>query len=305
MLPEDQDARPDAAFPAMTVGQMAIIRRLVLRALAERGVEATFNDDGTAITRADGHAYGLDNLVATCGNTPSRDWNDVVANHFAAMLSAEDQPGVEELAWPELSRRVRSRVLSVAQADDTPGDMLSYAWPLAEGLVEVLCVDYPEVVKYLNGDQVSRHDAEELRRVARHNTNAEPIDEVSVQEAHDAQYRILAGQSVFVGSKILDVAALVPGYVGDPSHGVIVGAPSRNYLMIHEMMDAKSAVAALNAMAPACLTLAERNPGPISGDLYFWKDGQLQRISRIEPTTQTISVEVRGALAQALEELDR
>jgi hypothetical protein len=303
MLPEDQDARPDVAFPAMTVGQMAIIRRLVLRALAERGVEASFNDDGTAVTRADGYLYGLDNLVATCGNTPSREWNDVVADHFAAMLSVQGQPTVDELAPSELSRRIRSRVLSVAQVEDSPGGMLSYAWPVADGLCEVLCVDYPEVVKYLNGEQVARHDADELRRAGRRNTNAEPIDDVSVQEAQDAQYRILAGESVFIGSKILDIGALAPGHLGDASHGVIVGAPSRNFLLIHEVVDAKGAVAALNAMAPAAVALCERNPGPIRGDLYFWKAGQLQRISRIEPDTQTISVEVRGALAETLDEL--
>lgn len=304
MLPEDQDARPDPAFGAMTVGQMAIIRRLVLRALAERGVQATFNDDGTAVSRPDGHTYGLDNLVAVCGNTASREWSDVVADHFAAMLNAEEQPDVEELAWPDLEQRIRSRVVSVEQVDDSPGDMLSYAWPVAEGLREVLCVDYPEVVKYLNSAQVSRYDADELRRAGRANTNGEPVDTVSVQQAHEAQYRILAGESVFVGSKILDIGALAPGYIGDLSRGVIVGAPSRNYLMIHEVVDAKCAIAVLNAMAPACLTLCERNPGPISGDLYFWKDGQLQRISRIEPDTHAISVEILGALAQTLDELN-
>lgn len=294
----------DDAYPAMTADEMAHIRRLTLQVLAARRVEAVFEPDGATVKCSDGSSYGLDNLVRSCRNAGQQDWPALVDKHFADMLAARDRPRVEDMDFSEVLERVRARVLSTEQVESSPGGMLSYGWPVADGLTEVLCIDYPDVVAYLNADQVSARDAGRLREAGRRNTVAEPIDEVIRRSDDDAEFSILAGESVFVGSKILDVGALVPDHLPVTPHGVIVGAPSRNLLMVHPIHAAGPVLAAVNAMAHLCQTLSAGNPGPISGDLYHW-NGDLQRITSLDPRTGTISVLAQGAFGDVLTALTR
>ncbi|OLP02197.1 hypothetical protein BVU76_11140 [Mycolicibacterium porcinum] len=294
----------DNAYPAMTIDEAAHIRRLTLQVLAARGIEAMFTPDGATVRCADGSTYGLDNLMRSCRNAAQGDWPAVVDKHFADMLSARDRPGVDAMDPSELFARVRSRVLSTEQVESSPGGMLSYGWPIADGLTEVLCVDYPDVVAYLNTNQLATRDAGALREAGRRNTADEPIEQVVPRNGADAEYSILVGDSVFVGSKILDIGALVPDYLPVAPNGVIVGAPSRNLLMVHPVRAAESLFAAVNAMAGECRTLSAGNPGPISGDLYYWNGG-LQRVTSVNPQTGAISVLVDGAFGDVVSALTR
>lgn len=289
----------DTAYPTMTMDEMAYLRRLTLQALAARGVEAVFTADGTTAKCSNGSSYGLDNLTRTCRNAVHEDWPALVDKHFADMLAARDRPGVEDMDTSELLARVRARVLSTDQVESAPGGMLSYGWPIADGLTEVLCVDHPDVVAYLNAGQIATRDAGALREAGRRNTGAEPIDQVIPRETDGAEFLILAGESVFVGSKILDVGALVPAYLPVAPNGVIVGAPSRNLLIAHHVQTATSTIAAVNAMARLCQTLSSGNPGPISPDLYYW-NGALQRVTSVNPQTQAIAILGDGAFGDVL-----
>jgi hypothetical protein len=202
-----------------------------------------------------------------------------------------------------VATRVRSRVVSSAQVDESKS-MLSYAWPLAEGLYEVLCLDFPDVVRFMNSSQVAAHDVEQLRKVARRNTVAEPIDDVDLQESSGAEVHVLYGKSSFIASKIVDIEALVPTYIRGTPYGVIVGIPARNVLILHPVETHAKLFASLNVMSQLCPLLNQNYPGPVSADMYFWKDAKLQRISRIDPDTGNVLVDVSGGLAAALEELD-
>jgi hypothetical protein len=208
-----------------------------------------------------------------------------------------------------VATRVRSRVVSSGQVGAS-GGMLSYAWPLADGLFEALCLDFPDVVKYVTGSQLAALDVDRLRETARRNTIAEPIEGVQVHESSGAHVHMLYGESSFIASKVLDLEALVPTYICDASHGVIVGVPApmpktmnriaRNYLIFHPVESAGKLVAAMNAMAQICPSFSADYPGSITGDMYFWKDGELQCISRVEAETGNICVDVSGALAETL-----
>jgi hypothetical protein len=117
---------------------------------------------------------------------------------------------------PELALQLRSRILSTDQVQSS-GDMLSYAWPLADGLAEVLCLNFPDTVTYLRPEDVARRDPQRLLDAARRNTAAEPIDAVHTQRFNGGQYQLLAGESVFVGSKIRNPHDLALAYLTDPS----------------------------------------------------------------------------------------
>jgi hypothetical protein len=56
---------------------------------------------------------------------------------------------------------------------------------------------------------------------------------MEVQESSGAEVYMLHGKSSFVASKILDIDATAPTNIRDTSHGVVVGVPARNYLILH------------------------------------------------------------------------
>ncbi|BAX92630.1 hypothetical protein MSG_02486 [Mycobacterium shigaense] len=187
----------------------------------------------------------------------------------------------------------------IEQADGA----LSYAWPLADGLFEVLCLDYPDVVRFVTTSRLAGQDIDRMRETARRNTAAEPIQGVEAVEDDGGDVQWLYGASSFVASKILDLQALVGQYIPEPSHGVVIGVPNRNHLFLHAVTTSKRMLAAINLMSSVCPAFCKEYPGPINGNLYYWKDGVLQRISREAPETGQVYVEFSGAIGTALAEL--
>ncbi|MEE6177938.1 tetratricopeptide repeat protein [Mycobacterium sp. 050134] len=265
----DRGGEPDATFPAMTVGQLNTIRDHAARALAENGVEAALTADGTAFVRPDGMGFPLSEVAAQCADKPPEQWGSVVAEIVRKFQGfAKSASAVESMGWAELATRLRSRVVSSAEVAEA-GDSLSYAWPLAAGLHEVLCLDFPDVVTYLNTGQVRAHDIDRLREVARRNTIGEPLEGVQRLNDEGADVLLLYGKSSFVASKVLDPTALAPHYIGDTSRGVVVGVPARNYLLVHPVTTAAKLLASLNVMSGACPLLRNQYPGPISAGLVL------------------------------------
>lgn len=305
-LPDEEvpgDGEPDAAFPDMTVGQMHDIRRYTAEALAERGFDATLTPDGAGFVRREGVGLPLEEIVAACRKQPPDQWRSVVGDFVAKFGGyARTASSVDTMEWAELSTRLRARVVSDADIERA-GGKLSYAWPLADGLHEVLCIDFPDVVSFVTANQIAGHDIDRLREAARRNTIAEPIEGVHVAEDDGADVHMLYGVSSFVASKILDLQALVPEYIRDASHGVVLGAPARNHLFLHPVTTSKKMLASINLMSAVCPAFCNEYPGPINGNLYYWKDGVLQRISRDEPQTGQTYVEFSGAIGAALAEL--
>ncbi|SPM36832.1 Mycobacterium rhizamassiliense ORFan [Mycobacterium rhizamassiliense] len=294
---------PDTVFPNMTVSQVDDIRRYAAEALAEIGMEAALSADGTAFVAPDGAACWLEELVRPCSTRPSDQWRPVITDimtKFAAFSTSLSTVGTME--WPELSTRVRARVVPGIDVEQAQG-ALSYAWPLADGLYEVLCLDFPDVISYLTTSQLQTHDIDRLREAARRNTAAEPIEGAEAVEGDGVDVQWLHGASSFVASKILDLQALIPEYIPDASHGVVLGVPNRNHLFLHAVSTSKKMLASINTMSTVCPAFCKEYPGPINGDLYFWKDGVLQRISRQAPDTGQYYVEFSGAIGTTLAEL--
>lgn len=279
------------------------IRRYAADALAENGIEAVLTPDGAAFARTDGLGCPLKEVVYSCTKQPPDRWRPFVNDMIAKFASfARSVPLVDTMEWSELSTRVRSRI-EPSEAVQEVGDSLSYAWALADGLREVLCIDFPDTVCSMSSEQVAAHGAERLREIARRNTIAEPIEGVHVFEDDEADVQMLYGASSFIASKILDLQALVPDYIADTSHGVVLGVPARNYLILHPVTTSKKMLAAINLMSAVCPAFCKEYPGPINGNLYYWKDGVLQRISRDAPETGQVYVEFSGAIGAALAEL--
>jgi hypothetical protein len=76
--------------------------------------------------------------------------------------------------------------------------------------------------------------------------------------------------------------------------------PARNYLILHPVETAGKLFAAINAMANICPSLSANQPGAVSQNMYFWKGGKLQCISRVDADTGQVNVDVSGAFAETL-----
>lgn len=292
----------DRTYPSMTVTQVKTIRELGLTALQQRGHRAAVSADGGSLHSATGGVFGLDNLVASCRNAPTRDWPAIVDKHFADVIGARSEPRVDDFDRDELASRVRARVLSVEQVCSA-GAILEYAWPVADGLAEVVCVDYPDVVNYLDSARVRALGADWLRETGRANTAAEPVDGVHTLAYGDSRCQVLHGASAFVASKVLVLETLAPQYLSDPNAPTVIGVPARNFLAVYQPTTLEALLEVLNSVAIRIQGLCEGNPGPVSGDLYLRHRGGLHRITSADPSTKKISVDATGPLGELVSAL--
>ncbi len=180
----------------MTADEMAHIRRLTLQVLAARRVEAVFAADSATV------------MFGRVEVQPSTTWSACRKTRATGLARTGGQAlrGHARRAGPprgrghgllELLEQVRARVLSTEQVESSPRGMLSYAdGLLADGLTEVLCIDYPDVVAYAQRRPGLRARTPAGARAGRCGTVAEPIVEVIRRGDDDTEFSILAGESV-------------------------------------------------------------------------------------------------------------
>lgn len=292
------DAR-DTAVPFLSVADAAEVRRLAQHAFAAAGVEVVIHDDH--LEAADGRTFGLWNVAASCHNAPGgrREWPTVVERHVQAVLAPTAEPG--DLDDDEFLART---FLRVCGRDTLPMDRagLSYARPVADDLVEVLALDFPESVATLGDEDVARFDLDDLRRAGLEHLLSEPVDRIeTVDLPAGGSFEVVLGESVYTASRVLamrDLLLRVYGERGYPE-GVLVTLAHRHQIGLHPL-DGPEAVPVINALAGFAKSGFDDAPGGISPHLYWWHGGVLARISRVRDDG-AIGIEVRPELAEALE----
>ncbi|AFV89519.1 Nicotinic acid phosphoribosyltransferase [Acidipropionibacterium acidipropionici ATCC 4875] len=263
-------------------GDVLDVGALIRRELAAHGIESHLeqaDDLETAkVIEASGKEWFLWNLVHRLRGQEDRDaWPDTVHRHVDSMLESRIQPQAEQMSPEELRGCLRSRL--VADVDDgTPTD-LSYGRPFAPGIIEVLCADYPHSVTTLGRGHVEELPLgiDEAFDIGRANTVAEPVDESF--EAADG-VRILTGDSLFVASKAIDIAALVGGPIGPAPHGLAFALPNRS-LLLYQVLSAEDWIqqtAELVQLVESMVADPEYfHPGGVVSDAaYYWApDGRI------------------------------
>jgi hypothetical protein len=218
----------------------------------------------------------------------------------AAATLISDAPALESLDAAALRAQVRSRLL--ADLDDVVD--LSYARPFAPGLVEALCIDFPNSVATVGAEALCRLalPVDELFEAGRRNTDAEPIEEHGLL-AEGA--RFLTGGSLFIASKAANFGALVPAVIGEAPLGVVFGVPNRE-LLVYAVLSGPESVQPVNALLhfvdEYTHDSSRLNPGGVlSTELYHWApDRHVERIGGRGHDGQTLVIEARGAFAAAL-----
>jgi hypothetical protein len=110
---------------------------------------------------------------------------------------------------------------------------------------------------------------------------------------------VLVGASVFTASLVLVVDEVVAryGYRVDPDVGLLVAVPHRHQLAFHVPSDG-AVVAAMNALVRLAGAGYRDAPGAVSPDVYWWRPGRVERVSRATP--DGARVEVGAELSRVL-----
>lgn len=273
---EDQ---PDPYLDPLTIRDADRLRSIARTVLAENGFEAQVFGDH--LRTADGRTLGLDNLMRKVRGVDGAQWDPVVREHLAAVLRPDD----EEPTHEELGERVIARLLDVTAGD--PRLTFDYAPQWQPGVAEILAVDYPDRVSMLGDGSVrelvplgpwyDRARRNLLRELAAAEVRVETVE-------HDGhRIRCALSDSVYTASGALLLPELLPRWVPgiDLSGGVLFGVPFRNQLAFAACADAAAALGGLMLLPVFTANGYADGVGPVSPNVYYWRDGAVTQISSI------------------------
>lgn len=165
----------------------------------------------------------------------------------------------------------------------------------AEDLLLVLTADLPDRVESVGPE----YDDDELFAEALVRTRGETGLELTRHPVAGSELLMLSGESYFTATHALWAAEFDPP---GGEHGMLVAVPNRQVVFAHPIND-RAVVPMLTPM----LELARRfqtagGPGAISPDLYWLRDGALQRIV-LEETEDEIVISPISEFAKLLNRL--
>jgi hypothetical protein len=180
------------------------------------------------------------------------------------------------------------RLIAEAQLDSTE----VVARRAAEDLLLVLTADLPDRVESVG----TEYDDDEVFVEALSRTRSEPGLELTRHVVADSELLMLSGNSFFVSTHALWAAEFDPP---ESEHGTLVAVPNRQVVFAHPIRDG----AAMRMLTPM-LELARRfqaagGLGSISSQLYWLRDGRLQRI-QLEETESEIILSPASEFARLL-----
>jgi hypothetical protein len=168
----------------------------------------------------------------------------------------------------------RSLVYLSIRGAEKMGSLYPSAPEVAPGLVELLALDMPDSTVFLHEGDVARLGGRQaLREAALANLRALPAPARHRIGGPDAPFDAITGLSHFTASRVLVMPDLLSQVLGtDAPDGVLVAVPARHYVLVHVLRDS-TARPTLLTMAKVARLLHDREQGPISPDVFWWRDG--------------------------------
>ena len=262
----------------MTAAEYGEFTATVSAEVSALGVEWMWADGSVVLHFDDGpYTMGLANLAQMVHAAEPGDRTQLVRSHFTRLIELRDDTSRESPAFDDVAPLLKLRVWAEA---DLPPDFPLVAKPIAEGLIAVLSIDWPEEVSTVHAEVADGwgRDRDELWRLAERNTRADPDVEVEVRAASGGDGLPVAmciGDSFFSASRALWPDELVPG---EPStQDVLVAFPNRHLGIACPMTDARI-VGVISWLAAFVHDRCVEGPGSISDDLYWWSGGAWTRL---------------------------
>lgn len=264
-------------------GDVLWVGGMIRQALARHGLASHLEQaddlETAAVVDAHGTEWLLANLIQRLRLQQERDdWPQAVTDHVESMLTTSDHPAPETLAPDELRPLLRSRL--VAEVAGDPSD-LSYGRRFAPGVLEVLCLNYPESVLTMPRELVEQLaiGLDEAFAQGRANTDAEPVEE----RFHvDDSVWGLTGDSMFIASRVTNMARLIADVIGPAPLGVSFAIPNRS-LVIYTVMTEEGWRQEATDLIQVLETILTDDDfyhpgGLVSSDIFYWSPE-----GRIEP----------------------
>ncbi|MFD9827997.1 hypothetical protein ACFWXB_11040 [Tsukamurella tyrosinosolvens] len=274
------DDQPDPYLELLTIRDADRLRALSRTVLAEKGFEAEVRGDH--VLTADGRTFGLDNLMRKVRGAGPAEWDGVVREHFAAMLRPPD----EEPDEAQMRERIIARLWDVTATDGRMS--FDYALEWQPGVAELLAVDYPDRVSILSDGSVREmaplgpwYDRAR-RNLWRELTETAEVRVETVE--HDGhRFQCALSESVYTASGALLLADLLSRWVPDIdlSGGVLFAVPFRNQLAFAACSSAEAALGGLMLLPVFAANGYSDGVGPVSPNVYYWRDGTVTQISGI------------------------
>lgn len=222
-------------------------------------------DFGKALMVGEEGWLNLENLADELLSQAQEDWKSTVERWADFAIRSSTSTPIASMDAVEFRARVRSRVL--------PDEgRYEYGRPIAEGLILVLCLDFPDSVATISDKDIDTLPipVDEAFEVGRRNTALEPIDEVWEQD--DVWFAV--GDSMFIASKMADVPSLIQQLELDAADGLLLAVPGRSVLM-YKIPTRESGVTDLISMAMAVdmMTAGPDAPdldGMVSDQVWYW-----------------------------------
>lgn len=299
--PADEGEPRDEAFAFFTTAQAAVFRDLVRQGFAEAGLEVTAYADH--VVDSSGRVFGLGNVAAECHNDERGEsaWREVTRRHTDRIVRAMDAPSpFDTMTRAELYAATYVRLMP---AQDLRHVRTTYAREVGHDIREVLNVDLPESVATFLDEHVERFGPlADLRRAGLANLRTVTFDQHEVLEHQGGRVDILLGDSMFVASTLVVLADVLAGLGLPPPgpRGVFVAVPFRHQLAFHVLGD-RTAIPSLNVMAAFARAGFDDAPGPVSPDVFWWRDGALEKLTENGP--DGIRIDVGPELTEVLDEL--
>jgi hypothetical protein len=249
-----------------------VILELAVAEFARRGIEAPVEraPEGYRITLPTGKVMLLVNLVHYSQDLDPSEWEELVRDFVHGALESETATAPEKLSAGQLRHQIRTRL--VRDIEDSQVDT-SYAREFTPGMIQVLCVDYPETVVTLDAQQLTKLalPAQDLYAIGQANTDAEPVGEPYL--AADNVYA-LEGESFFIASKAANFSALVPGVIGPAPLGVVFAIP-HCALLLYSVITQEDFAQQVGAIVKAATVIAfdpdaHYAGGVLSPFTYYW-----------------------------------
>lgn len=296
--PQPGDDRPDAHLSPLTVGQAAQLRVLVRRTLAELGLEGV--PEGDRLRLADGRVLGLVNLARAVAHEPASRWPAVVGRHTRIMLDFFDTPLPTSLE----EARDRLYLRLVTTGDVPPGGCVR---SIGADLVQAAAVDHPEHVATVTDAALVEHlggwDA--LTEAGLANLSTLRADQTRrwVDPVAGAEILVSIG-GFFNASRLLVLPVLLAQDFGveRPAHGVLLVVPNRHLLAAHVLVGVDETIVAVRNLAALAAREHAGVVGPLSPNVYFWRDGEVQQVTTRGPGGE-LTLDATGAFGQAMTEV--
>ncbi len=217
--------------------------------------------------------FGLQNIAQICQQADRDEWRDLITAHFDSIFEVNDEDNALRVQMDDFTKvkgQLRSRLYPVDIVNHAT-DILQRSGP--EGTLEVLALDLPTTVRTVSRTEANgwRLDPDDLFEIGRQNLRTSgKLRPNTIQLEPGTALTVYTGDPFYAASHALIIDDYVPE---DNRHGVLVGVPKRDILIVHPILNI-GAMEAAGAMLQVIVGMHRDGPGSISPNLYWYHEGE-------------------------------